>query len=234
VLRDARASSRFFSPVPKELLRKQYRKQALMALHSGGVGGESNAAFRRVQLAYDALREEYQSYGDEFFFQEDFVGEELFEQLIKTGKAVDSAAPAHPCGSGCPTCLSARRSRLAKLDKKKVPRNAVCPCGSGNKYKKCCLKKDELAEKLANQRASSASRSSKLSSLSRKKPVKNSGGSGGGGIGAAATAAAQAAGVADDMKAALVGDLGSPLGMGEPSSVTLMDDDTDSKVESSR
>ncbi len=203
-----------------------------MALHNGGVGGDSNAAFRRVQLAYDALREEYQSYGDDFFFQEDFVGEELFEQLIKTGKAVDSAAPAHPCGSGCPTCLSARRSRLAKLDKKKVPRNAVCPCGSGNKYKKCCLKKDELAEKLANQRAGSAARSSKLSSLSRKKPIK---GGGSGGIGAAAAAAAAgAAGVAEDIKASLVGEMGSPVGMGEPSSVTLLDDDTDSKIESSR
>lgn len=27
----------------------------------------------------------------------------------------------------------------------KVPRNAPCPCGSGNKYKKCCLPKDEAA-----------------------------------------------------------------------------------------
>ncbi len=213
-----------------------------MALHNGGVGGDNNAAFRRVQVAYDALREEYHSYGDDFFFQEDFVGEELFEQLIKTGKAVDSAAPAHPCGSGCPTCLTARRNRLAKLDKKKVPRNAGCPCGSGNKYKKCCLKKDELAEKLANQRQASSSRSSKLSSLSRKKPVK------GGSSAAAAAAGAGGAekthanggaegGVADEVRAmesVLVG--GGAIGSDgmEPSSVTLLDDDTDSRIESSR
>lgn len=27
----------------------------------------------------------------------------------------------------------------------KVPRNAPCPCGSGNKYKKCCLRQDQNA-----------------------------------------------------------------------------------------
>ncbi len=29
----------------------------------------------------------------------------------------------------------------------KTPRNAPCPCGSGNKYKKCCLRQHELAER---------------------------------------------------------------------------------------
>jgi uncharacterized protein YecA (UPF0149 family) len=28
------------------------------------------------------------------------------------------------------------------VSKEKVGRNAPCPCGSGKKYKKCCLKKD--------------------------------------------------------------------------------------------
>ena len=28
----------------------------------------------------------------------------------------------------------------------KVGRNAPCPCGSGKKYKKCCLSKDEAAQ----------------------------------------------------------------------------------------
>ena len=27
---------------------------------------------------------------------------------------------------------------------KKVGRNQPCPCGSGNKYKRCCLRKDEI------------------------------------------------------------------------------------------
>src|SRR5690606_31498799 len=28
----------------------------------------------------------------------------------------------------------------------KISRNAMCPCGSGRKYKRCCLPKDELDE----------------------------------------------------------------------------------------
>ena len=31
--------------------------------------------------------------------------------------------------------------------KKKPGRNAPCPCGSGNKYKMCCLKREDDAEK---------------------------------------------------------------------------------------
>ncbi|WP_276316350.1 SEC-C metal-binding domain-containing protein [Paenibacillus artemisiicola] len=31
------------------------------------------------------------------------------------------------------------------MKKSKVGRNAPCPCGSGNKYKKCCLEKDAAA-----------------------------------------------------------------------------------------
>lgn len=30
----------------------------------------------------------------------------------------------------------------------KISRNAPCPCGSGKKYKKCCLRKDQEAERL--------------------------------------------------------------------------------------
>ena len=29
----------------------------------------------------------------------------------------------------------------------KTSRNAPCPCGSGKKYKKCCLAKDEAARR---------------------------------------------------------------------------------------
>lgn len=31
----------------------------------------------------------------------------------------------------------------------KIGRNDPCPCGSGNKYKRCCLDKDEAAERTA-------------------------------------------------------------------------------------
>ena len=30
-----------------------------------------------------------------------------------------------------------------------IGRNAPCPCGSGKKYKKCCARKDQLAERVA-------------------------------------------------------------------------------------
>ncbi|HHX32016.1 MAG TPA: SEC-C domain-containing protein, partial [Bacteroidales bacterium] len=30
------------------------------------------------------------------------------------------------------------------IKKEKIGRNDPCPCGSGKKYKKCCLGKDEM------------------------------------------------------------------------------------------
>lgn len=42
----------------------------------------------------------------------------------------------------------------------KISRNAPCPCGSGKKYKKCCLQKDEAQS--INQRASLDSSSNKF------------------------------------------------------------------------
>ena len=42
----------------------------------------------------------------------------------------------------------------------KISRNAPCPCGSGKKYKKCCLQKDEAQS--INRRASLDSSSNKL------------------------------------------------------------------------
>jgi uncharacterized protein len=38
----------------------------------------------------------------------------------------------------------------------KVGRNELCPCGSGKKYKKCCLKQDELNEREARTTAAAA------------------------------------------------------------------------------
>jgi len=39
----------------------------------------------------------------------------------------------------------------------KIGRNAPCPCGSGKKYKKCCMGKGEIAEKLPNMAERSGS-----------------------------------------------------------------------------
>ena len=35
----------------------------------------------------------------------------------------------------------------------KIGRNSLCPCGSGLKYKHCCLSKDEARELEENERA---------------------------------------------------------------------------------
>lgn len=39
----------------------------------------------------------------------------------------------------------------------KIGRNDPCPCGSGNKYKRCCLAKDEAASLAASQARQAAS-----------------------------------------------------------------------------
>lgn len=42
--------------------------------------------------------------------------------------------------------LSRENSEMLKKEWKNVGRNELCPCGSGKKYKKCCLKKQSHAE----------------------------------------------------------------------------------------
>lgn len=37
-----------------------------------------------------------------------------------------------------------KRLRRELLQRKKIGRNEKCPCGSGKKYKQCCLKKSNL------------------------------------------------------------------------------------------
>jgi tetratricopeptide (TPR) repeat protein len=55
----------------------------------------------------------------------------------------------HPLIWRPPTRVQATR-RLAKLAAMTKPgRNDPCPCGSGKKYKRCCLQKDEAAERAA-------------------------------------------------------------------------------------
>src|SRR5580698_8072549 len=49
-------------------------------------------------------------------------------------------------GQDCPSCLTMRPGKESHEEKamprKKISRNASCPCGSGKKYKKCCYGKD--------------------------------------------------------------------------------------------
>jgi preprotein translocase subunit SecA len=46
---------------------------------------------------------------------------------------------------------SAVASQSSQPVKKKVGRNDPCPCGSGKKYKKCCMLKDMMKEKQQKQ-----------------------------------------------------------------------------------
>jgi hypothetical protein len=39
------------------------------------------------------------------------------------------------------------------MENKRVGRNEPCPCGSGKKYKQCCLEKDEAADREARAKA---------------------------------------------------------------------------------
>jgi len=46
------------------------------------------------------------------------------------------AALGYGCGPG-------RRRAMPVRTEKKIGRNTACPCGSGKKYKKCCLNKTQ-------------------------------------------------------------------------------------------
>ena len=51
-------------------------------------------------------------------------------------------------------------------------RNDPCPCGSGSKYKKCCLEKDEAARaQAAKATAAAAAAAAKESPVARDAPV---------------------------------------------------------------
>ncbi len=45
--------------------------------------------------------------------------------------------------------LEEKKSHTLRREGKKIGRNDPCPCGSGKKYKNCCMKKDQEAERQA-------------------------------------------------------------------------------------
>ena len=47
-------------------------------------------------------------------------------------------------GAICYDCAGVSINRVPVKVQKTVGRNAPCPCGSGKKYKYCCIKKSEL------------------------------------------------------------------------------------------
>jgi len=59
----------------------------------------------------------------------------------------------------------------------KIKRNDPCPCGSGKKYKKCCLRKHKQAhyEKLQRQAARAQAERDRIWKLRQPLPVEGSG-----------------------------------------------------------
>ena len=50
-------------------------------------------------------------------------------------------------------------------------RNDPCPCGSGNKYKKCCLEKDDAARTAAAKATAAAAAAAPTPVVARDVPV---------------------------------------------------------------
>ena len=44
----------------------------------------------------------------------------------------------HSCGDE--DCHVNHEKQMPVVNEKKIGRNELCPCGSGKKYKKCCIK----------------------------------------------------------------------------------------------
>ena len=69
-----------------------------------------------------------------------------FEELVQTGKealASDEMPLVQPTGFN--TAMKVVQKLGGDKIVEKIGRNAPCHCGSGKKYKKCCLQKDEAA-----------------------------------------------------------------------------------------
>ncbi len=87
----------------------------------------------------------------------DIMSEEDFAPVLELLQGGDPAAIAKKAGITVEKLLRMRDDLLAQADLKraeladmpleKIGRNDPCPCGSGKKYKNCCLKKHEAAGK---------------------------------------------------------------------------------------
>ena len=67
----------------------------------------------------------------------------LFLAQIRTNQEVKRERVAKETGTGAATKSEVKKSPIKK--EKKAGPNDPCPCGSGKKYKKCCMQKDKAA-----------------------------------------------------------------------------------------
>ena len=68
----------------------------------------------------------------------------LFLVQVRTNQEVKRERVAKETGTGAATNSQVKKSPVRK--EKKVGPNDPCPCGSGKKYKKCCMQKDKMGE----------------------------------------------------------------------------------------
>ncbi len=90
-------------------------------------------------------------------FEYDTMSEADFAPVLELLQGGDPQAIAKKAGISVELLLKMRddllaqaelkRTELSKLPSAKIGRNDPCPCGSGKKYKNCCMKKHEAAKK---------------------------------------------------------------------------------------
>ena len=69
----------------------------------------------------------------------------LFLVQLRAQQEVKREKVAKETGTGAANNAQVKKQPIRNKDKKVGP-NDPCPCGSGKKYKKCCMQKDKTAE----------------------------------------------------------------------------------------
>ena len=69
----------------------------------------------------------------------------MFLVQLRTNQEVKREKVAKETGTAAATATQVKKQPVRKAAKKAGP-NDPCPCGSGKKYKKCCMQKDKMAE----------------------------------------------------------------------------------------
>ena len=69
----------------------------------------------------------------------------MFLVQLRTNQEVRREKVAKETGTAAASRTVVKKQPVRNADKKVGP-NDPCPCGSGKKYKKCCMQKDKMAE----------------------------------------------------------------------------------------
>ena len=69
----------------------------------------------------------------------------MFLVQLRTNQEVKREKVAKETGTAAATKTQVKKQPVRNADKKVGP-NDPCPCGSGKKYKKCCMQKDKMGE----------------------------------------------------------------------------------------